>query len=92
MKIELTEENARRLLWVANLLEIDAEELLNGWMLSDWLKDFEDATTGNLRELYNEIRYADEKTAKRAAVRVMSYERQQFDDGFPFLEIRAREE
>ena len=88
MKLELNEANARRLLFVANLLELDPEHLLNDWMLSDWLKDLEDAGAGCLRELYKETQYDDAKTAKRAAVRVMSFERQKMGAGFGLLKIK----
>jgi len=89
MKLELNEENARRLLFVANLLELEPERLLNDWMLSDWLKDFEDAGTGCLRGLYKETQYDAEKTAKRVAVRLMSYERQKMGEDFGLPEINA---
>ena len=89
MKIELSEENARRLLWVANLLEVSPDDLLNEWMLSDWLKDFGDPLSGNLRCLYEEREYDTEKQAKRVAVRLAAWERQQGHYiGLPEIRVR----
>lgn len=90
MRIKLNEQNTRNLLFVANLLEIEPEHLVNDWLLRDYPADLVNAGTGGLRALYETIEYDNPRMAKRVAVRLMSWERKQMggkDHGLPDIKV-----
>lgn len=90
MKIELTDENHRLLLFGANMLEIEPTEFLNNYLLS-YMPDIEDPTSGCLRDFYNWIDFLTANDAKQVAFRLMNWERQQ-GAKYDFLKIHVKSE
>ncbi|NLX25495.1 MAG: hypothetical protein GXY61_05985 [Lentisphaerae bacterium] len=91
MKIELTEENYRLLLFGANMLEIEPTEFLNDYLLSN-MPDMEEPVAGWLRDFYNWIDFPTAKDAKRVAVRLMSWEQKKDGQHFGLPEIHVQGE
>ena len=75
LTVTLDEENARGLLFAADVLEEEPEDLLNEWVLRDEMRDVLQGETGILRDWFEATIFEDEETAQRIGNRIVAFEK-----------------
>jgi len=75
LTVTLDEENTKGLLFAAEMLGIEPEELLNDWILRDDMRAALKANSGYLTDvLISMIEFENEETAQRVAGKLKAFE------------------